>query len=81
MFGTEVISIVEMSMLPKAIYRFKADPLKIPMAYFLEIGEIMLKLVWNNQKIAKTTFRRKDKAGGIALHDFRLYYKYRHIPM
>ena len=62
-------------MLPKAIYRFKADPLKIPMAYFLEIGEIMLKLVWNNQKIAKTTLRRKDKAGGIALPYFKLYCK------
>ena len=81
MFGTEVISIVEMSMLPKAIYRFKADPLKIPMAYFLEIGEIMLKLVWNNQRIAKTSLRRKDKTGGIALHDLRRYNKYRHKPV
>ena len=69
-----------MSMLPKAIYRFEANPLEIPMAYFLEIGEIILKLVWNNQRrIAKTILRKNDKAGGIALPDFRLYYKYIHI--
>ena len=41
------INIIKMSILPKAIYRFNATPIKIQMTDFTDLKQIFKKCVWN----------------------------------
>lgn len=76
------ININKMARLPKAICRFNAISIKLPMSFYTGLEKnyskfhLKPKTAWK----AKEILSKKNTAGGITLPDFKLYYKARVKP-
>ena len=68
---------VKMTIILRAICRFDAIPIKLPMTFFTELEQKFYSLYGNTKdpKQPEQSSERDNRAGGIRLPDFRLYCK------
>jgi hypothetical protein len=66
-----------MDVLQKAIKKFNAIPIKIPMAFITEIEKSNIMFIWKHKRlqVAKAMLSKKSNAGSITISDFKHYYK------
>ena len=55
------------TILPEAIYRFSAIPIKSNWHFFTELKQKIVKFVWKHRRLqtAKAVLRKNNKAGGL----------------
>jgi hypothetical protein len=70
------INRIKMAILLKAIYRFNAILVKIPIQFVTEFdSKLQTHLEEQNPRITKTILNNKRTSGGITIPDCKLYYR------
>lgn len=61
-----------MSILPKAIYKFHSIPVKLPIAVFKELEQIILQFLWRHKRLLNSqgNFEKENAVGRAVVSDF-----------
>jgi hypothetical protein len=65
-----------MAILPKVVYRFNKNPIKIPTQFFKVMERTIFNFIWKKKtQIGKTILNNKRTSGTTIIPDLKLHYR------